>query len=48
MTIRDIINNGADTEQKIKALRELAKLETSANGRHYYLASAYEAEEKLK
>lgn len=33
---------------KIKALRELAKLETSANGRHYYLVSAYEAEEKLK
>lgn len=42
---------GADEEQnrqvrecKIQALRQLASLETSANGRHYYLVSAYELE----
>ena len=42
---------GADEEQnrqvrecKIQALRQLAAFETSANGRHYYLVSAYELE----
>ena len=31
-------------ELKIKSLYELAKLETSANGRHYYLVTAHEME----
>ena len=42
---------GADEEQnrqvrecKIQGLRQLAAFETSANGRHYYLVSAYELE----
>ena len=31
-------------ELKIKSLYGLAKLETSANGRHYYLVTAHEME----
>lgn len=40
-------DNRSVLECKVRALRALAELETSANGRHYYLVSAYEAEEKL-
>lgn len=45
LTLED---NAEVLQLKIHAMRELAKMETSANGRHYYLASAYEAEEKIK
>ncbi len=43
-----LADNADVLQLKIHAMRELAKMETSANGRHYYLASAYEAEEKIK
>ena len=39
-----IENNEAIRAMKIKSLYELAKLETSANGRHYYLVTAHEME----
>lgn len=39
-----IEDNEAVRALKIKSLYELAKLETSANGRHYYLVTAHEME----
>lgn len=45
-----LLNAGQETAEarkwKAAALRGIAPLETSANGRHYYLVSAYELEQK--
>lgn len=46
-----LLNAGQEVAEarrwKAEALRRIAPLETSANGRHYYLVSAYELDSKL-